>query len=352
MATTTHAAQEAAAYAEALKRSLAETLEGLAEDEEEDDEEDDDAEGGVGARASSAATQHHNQYAPLPPADELVAAVEAALAGGTQQDDEEVAAAHACVRAALRAGSAGGIGSGLGGARQQQPQQKQQQHHRQPRDFAPELDARRRAAELASVQDYVGESDALVRLHGRIRACDSLLEDAERRLEAYERSIGACAGELRALQAQSAAMAGRLRGRREAEERLGKFVEHLAVPEELVRGIVGGGAGAFGAAAAAAAANNNTNFSTTTRRRPLILPEQRVVPAWQPPLPGTDHPGAGAAGVGAPVAFSADAVATFDGRCAAGVAASLGRPDGGRGLGTDAAVVRERAAAVRPIVPL
>jgi hypothetical protein len=268
--TTTHAAQEAAAYAEALKRSLAETLEGLAEDDEDDDDDDDDDdEGGVvgigaGARASSAATQH--QYAPLPPADELVAAVEVALAGATQ-DDEEVAAAHACVRAALRAGSAGGVGIGLssggGGARQQQPQQKQQQH-RQPRDFAPELDARRRAAELASVQDYVGESDALVRLHGRIRACDSLLEDAERRLESYERSIGACAGELRALQAQSAAMAGRLRGRREAEERLGKFVEHLAVPEELVRGIVGGGAGF-----AAAGANNNPNNNPNTSNDPV-----------------------------------------------------------------------------------
>jgi hypothetical protein len=127
---------------------------------------------------------------------------------------------------------------------------------------------------------------------------------------------------------------------------------------DRVEGMLTGVGGVAGAAAAAAQEtttnnnNNNNNFSTNARRRPLSLPEQRVVPGGQPPLPGADHPGAGAAGVGAPVAFSADAVACFDGRCAAGVAASLGRPDGGRGLGTDAAVVRERAAAVRPIVPL
>jgi hypothetical protein len=87
-----------------------------------------------------------------------------------------------------------------------------------------------------------------------------------------------------------------------------------------------------------------------------LPPPLRIVPGAQPPLPGADHPGAGGAGGagggGAGVAFCADSVATFDGRCAAGVAASLGRPDGGRGLGNDAAVARERAAAVRPIVPL
>jgi hypothetical protein len=76
-----------------------------------------------------------------------------------------------------------------------------------------------------------------------------------------------------------------------------------------------------------------------------------VAPPPPRPLPGADHPGAGAAGVGGAVAFCADAVASFDGRCAAGVAASLGRPDGGRGLGAEAAPARERAA-VRPIVPL
>jgi len=262
--TTTHAAQEAAAYAEALKRSLAETLEGLGDDADADASDDADdpyaapgggGGGGAAARggASSAATSCF--YAPLPPVDELLAAVEAVLGSGggpqqQQQPDEEVAAAHACVRAALRGPAAAAAAPASSASRHAAVANPATR--RQPRDYAPELGARRRAAELASVQDYVGESDALVELHGRIKACDALLEGAEASLAGFERSIGACAGELRALQAQSAAMAGRLRGRRAAEERLGRFVELLAVPEELVRGIVGAPGGAAGAAAAAA----------------------------------------------------------------------------------------------------
>jgi len=97
--------------------------------------------------------------------------------------------------------------------------------------------------------------------------------------------------------------------------------------------------------------------SSPWRRRP---PPCRVVPEAQPPLPGADMvergsgggvAGGGGGGGGA-VAFSAEAVSTFDGQCAPGVASSLGRPDGGRGLGDGAAVALERAAAVRPIVPL
>ncbi len=97
---TTHAAREAAAYAEALKRSLAETLEGLGEEEDDETDDDDDDGGGIGGGGINNSVGHPNQYAPLPPADELVAAVEAALSGLTQQQDDEVAAANACVRAA------------------------------------------------------------------------------------------------------------------------------------------------------------------------------------------------------------------------------------------------------------
>jgi hypothetical protein len=260
--TATAAQQDAAAYAEALKRSLAEALEGLSDDEDvsDDDDEDDDADGRRRRHASSADQQQpQREYAPLPPADELLAAVEAALGGETQAEDDEVAAAHACVRAALLCWPATASPPSSASRRSTAPPPtsttSSRRPQQQPRDFAAELDARRRAAELASVQDYVGESDSLVRLHARVQQCDALLEGAERALLQYERRVGACAGELRALQAQSAAMAGRLRGRREAEERLGKFVERLAVPEELVRGIVGTGAGGgvSGAAAAAAA---------------------------------------------------------------------------------------------------
>jgi hypothetical protein len=102
--------------------------------------------------------------------------------------------------------------------------------------------------------------------------------------------------------------------------------------------------------AAAAVASGAWQGWQSQRQRPP--PTLRIVPGAQPPLPGADHPGAGAAGVGGAVAFCAESVATFDGRCAAGVAASLGRPDGGRVLGNDAAVAMRRAAAVRPIVPL
>jgi hypothetical protein len=254
----TPAQQDAAAYAEAIKRSLADALQGLSDDEDVSDDVDDDDEGAAAsadrcgrhhAATADQQKQQQQQYAPLPPVDELVAAVEAALSTeGPGEDDEEVAAAHACVRAALLSGGGGTAAAPAAAAASPgRPNlATPPTNTKQPRDFAAELDARRRAAELASVQDYVGESDSLVRLHARVQQCDALLEAAERSLQGFERRVGVCAGELRALQAQSAAMAGRLRGRREAEERLGKFVERLAVPEELVRGIIGGGGGGGG----------------------------------------------------------------------------------------------------------
>jgi hypothetical protein len=174
-----------------------------------------------------------------------------------------------------------------------------------PREYARDIEDRLRGAELESIADYVAESGALVALHGQARmrggrdvhkpwaseegrgdhlqrgllvwlqhmqdpwtpqltpchsnlalhkknlaqmtACDAILEHMEGLLGRFQSDLGRASDEIRALQAQSAAMSTRLRNRRAVESRLGSFIEAVAVPEELVQGIMEAEVGGTGA---------------------------------------------------------------------------------------------------------
>jgi hypothetical protein len=84
------------------------------------------------------------------------------------------------------------------------------------------------------------ESSHSLSPHGppQMSQCDGILEHMEQLLGRFQSDLGKVSDEIRALQVQSQAMSTRLRNRRAIENKLGAFVEAMAVPEDMIAGIM------------------------------------------------------------------------------------------------------------------
>ncbi|GJP50061.1 hypothetical protein CLOM_g9206 [Closterium sp. NIES-68] len=111
------------------------------------------------------------------------------------------------------------------------------------REFAREVEEKLRQVELESIQDYMKESDNLLALHAQIKDCDFVLTHMESLLGGFQADLGAVSAEIKDLQERSMGMAQRLRNRRAAEGRLGRFVEEMAVSPDLIDTVVDGEVG-------------------------------------------------------------------------------------------------------------
>eukprot|EP00803_Ostreobium_quekettii_P002813 evm.model.scf_2163.2 EVM.evm.TU.scf_2163.2 scf_2163:7928-8191(+) len=60
----------------------------------------------------------------------------------------------------------------------------------------------------------------------------------EKLLGKFQTDLGQVSEEIRQLQTQSQSMSVKLKNRRAAEEKLGAFIERLAVPNDLIHGII------------------------------------------------------------------------------------------------------------------
>lgn len=60
----------------------------------------------------------------------------------------------------------------------------------------------------------------------------------EKMLGKFQTDLGQVSEEIRQLQSQSQTMSIKLKNRRAAEEKLGAFIERLAVPNDLIHGIM------------------------------------------------------------------------------------------------------------------
>jgi len=107
-------------------------------------------------------------------------------------------------------------------------------------EYAQEVESKLRNVELESIQDYITESDTLVELHDQIRSCDNILEAMEAMLGHFQTDLGSISSEIKHLQEQSLSMSVKLRNRKAAEEQLGKFIDDIAIPPALIKGIVEG----------------------------------------------------------------------------------------------------------------
>ncbi|KAL4421397.1 hypothetical protein ABPG75_010688 [Micractinium tetrahymenae] len=112
-----------------------------------------------------------------------------------------------------------------------------------PREYGRRYEAQLRAAEDASIQDYIAQSDSLTALHAQIKDCDDILVQMEGMLGRFQSDLGNISSEIRALQEQSSSMSVRLKNRRTVQERLETFIEHVSIPPQLIFGVVQGEVG-------------------------------------------------------------------------------------------------------------
>lgn len=134
-----------------------------------------------------------------------------------------------------------------------------------PREFGREYEAKLQTAELEAIEDYIAESENLKDLHGQvstglcrffnlffcpppltsllflstiqIKECDAILASIEELLGRYQSDLGNVSNEIRTLQEQSQSMGIQLRNRKAVQQDLSNFIERVAVPPSLIRGI-------------------------------------------------------------------------------------------------------------------
>lgn len=72
----------------------------------------------------------------------------------------------------------------------------------------------------------------------QIQTCDSILASMEDMLGRFQGNLGNISSEIRTLQEQSQGMSVKLRNRKVFEERLGGFLDNVAISLSLIEGIV------------------------------------------------------------------------------------------------------------------
>ncbi|KAL3668681.1 hypothetical protein V7S43_005977 [Phytophthora oleae] len=105
------------------------------------------------------------------------------------------------------------------------------------REYAQQIDQELRAAEAASVEQYVMKSTDIVELHDEVQDCDNLLAKMQEMLLGFQADLGGISDEIRHLQDESIGMNVKLKNRRETEEKLQTYLDQVAVAPSLVKTI-------------------------------------------------------------------------------------------------------------------
>lgn len=147
-------------------------------------------------------------------------------------------------------------------------------HERAGIRYPQDIESRLREVEMDSVQDYVAETENLLELQRQIRMCDGVLSELEGLLGKFEVDLGKTTKEIKELQEQSVNMsdkasrearltdrptdrprhrgrdrlpwelplprAAQVRNRRQAEDRLARFINNVTPNPSLVRAIFEG----------------------------------------------------------------------------------------------------------------
>ncbi len=103
--------------------------------------------------------------------------------------------------------------------------------------YAAQIDAELRAAEIDSVSQYVMKSEDIVDLHGQVQDCDNILAKMQEMLLGFQADLGGISDEIRHLQDESIGMNVRLKNRKETEDRLKLYLDQVALAPSLVTAI-------------------------------------------------------------------------------------------------------------------
>ncbi|CAI5702745.1 unnamed protein product [Peronospora effusa] len=105
------------------------------------------------------------------------------------------------------------------------------------REYTQQIDDELRAAEAASVAQYVMNSADIVELHDEVQDCDNLLAKMQEMLLGFQADLGGISDEIRHLQDESIGMNVKLKNRRETEEKLQMYLDQITVAPSLVKTI-------------------------------------------------------------------------------------------------------------------
>lgn len=105
------------------------------------------------------------------------------------------------------------------------------------REYAQQIEEELRAAEAASVSQYVMKSADIVELHDEVQDCDNLLAKMQEMLLGFQADLGGISDEIRHLQDESIGMNVKLKNRRETEDKLQTYLDQVAVAPSLVKTI-------------------------------------------------------------------------------------------------------------------
>ncbi|KAI8927959.1 Sac2 family-domain-containing protein [Entophlyctis helioformis] len=108
------------------------------------------------------------------------------------------------------------------------------------REYAKQIESDLGLIEDAHVLDYIRQIHNLIKLHGQIQECDSLLEGMETLLRGHQEHLGSINDEISVLQEQSRSMTIRLRNRHATQMSLFELLEGTVVSPDLIRKIFEG----------------------------------------------------------------------------------------------------------------
>lgn len=103
--------------------------------------------------------------------------------------------------------------------------------------YGAELERDLRAVEMESVMQYTDNSQEITDLHGQMQACDSVLARMEEMLHGFQADLGEISAEIKHLQDDSLSMSIRLKNRRNAEEKIHRFLENANVLPSMTANI-------------------------------------------------------------------------------------------------------------------
>ncbi|XP_065919051.1 vacuolar protein sorting-associated protein 52 homolog isoform X2 [Dysidea avara] len=92
--------------------------------------------------------------------------------------------------------------------------------------------------ETHSIEDYIGQSTEIARLHYQIKACDTILERMEGMLSKFQMDLGNISSEIQTLQEQSVSLNSKLKNRQDILDDLSQYVDDINLTDHLITHIL------------------------------------------------------------------------------------------------------------------
>ncbi|KAL7326846.1 Vacuolar protein sorting-associated protein 52 [Mucor circinelloides] len=108
------------------------------------------------------------------------------------------------------------------------------------REYAKQIAQEKTSVQRNLENNYIEHVQSFVDLHAEIQTCDEVLGRMEELLSVFQSDLGNISGEIQTLQEQSTVMSVKLRNRKTVESRLGKALQGMVIPPDVIKKITEG----------------------------------------------------------------------------------------------------------------